>query len=129
MIPISICGRCGGFSRYCTCTLETAGLFGAIGIHVSVPPHEASSMKAFETNLYLRRVLFSHQMRPRIGCGEMALTTFHLASSGRISVGVIPRPLRCVAKRLFACIRAAVHRANAVALENFPAASLLPARI
>jgi hypothetical protein len=52
MIPITMCGRCGGFSRYCTCTLETAGLFAAIGIHVSVPAHETSCMKAKITAVF-----------------------------------------------------------------------------
>jgi hypothetical protein len=46
MNPMMICGRCGGYSRNCTSCLVTAGLFGASGINVSVPPHETSSMKA-----------------------------------------------------------------------------------
>jgi hypothetical protein len=55
MIPISICGRCGGYSRYCTCIRAMAGRLEASGIHISVPPQEA-----INTNPTIKAAFFQH---------------------------------------------------------------------
>src|SRR6266436_3333459 len=54
IIPITICARCGGDSKYCTCAIVTAARGLPCGIQISGPPQDDRKITSRDT----RRIIF-----------------------------------------------------------------------